>query len=54
MTFDLLTDQTARNRQWFDQAEVRKVLNLHDSGKDMDKFIWPMIMLEIWARKWLD
>ncbi len=54
MTFDLLTDQTARNRQWFDQAEVRKVLTLHDSGKDMDKFIWPMIMLEIWARKWLD
>jgi asparagine synthase (glutamine-hydrolysing) len=54
MTFDLLTDQTARNRQWFDQAEVRKVLSFHESGKDMDKFIWPMIMLEIWARKWLD
>jgi len=54
MTFDLLTDQTARNRQWFDQAEVGKVLSFHESGRDMDKFIWPMIMLEIWARKWLD
>lgn len=54
MTIDLLTDQTARNRQWFDQTEVRKVLSFHDSGRDMDKFIWPMIMLEIWARKWLD
>lgn len=54
MVFDLLTDHTARSRQWFDQAEVRRVLSLHNSGKDMDKFIWPMIMLEIWARKWLD
>ena len=54
MTFDLLTDQTARNRQWFNQVEVQKILTSHDSGRDMDKFIWPMIMLEIWARKWLD
>lgn len=54
MSFDLLTDQTARNRQWFDQDEVRKILSLHDSGRDMDKYIWPMIMLEIWARKWFD
>lgn len=54
MSIDLLTDQTARNRQWFDQTEVRKVLSIHDSGRDMDSFIWPMIILEIWARKWLD
>ncbi len=54
MTFDLLTDQTARNREWFNQVEVQKILTSHDAGRDMDKFIWPMIMLEIWARKWLD
>ena len=54
MTQDLLTDATARNRGWFDQMEVEKVLAHHMAGHDRDGLIWPMLMLELWARNWLD
>jgi asparagine synthase (glutamine-hydrolysing) len=54
MMIDLLTDQTASNRGWFKPEEVKKVIKSHIDGKDEDKIIWPMLMLELWARNWLD
>jgi asparagine synthase (glutamine-hydrolysing) len=51
---DTLTDSTATNRGWFNSIEVEKVLELHMSGQDKDNLIWPMLMLELWARTWLD
>ena len=54
MTYDLLTDSTARNRGWFVQVKVEKVIKQHMSGRDRDSIIWPMLMLELWARNWLD
>ena len=54
MTFDLLTDQKAIQRGWFNSDEVKKVLNTHMSGEDMDSTLWPLLMLELWARNWLD
>jgi len=54
MMIDLLTDQTASNRGWFKPEEVKKVIKSHVDGKDEDKIIWPMLMLELWARNWLD
>jgi asparagine synthase (glutamine-hydrolysing) len=54
MVFDTLTDATATQRGWFNQPEVKKVINLHMSGEDKDNLIWPMVVLELWARTWLD
>jgi asparagine synthase (glutamine-hydrolysing) len=54
MMVDLLTDQTASNRGWFNSQEVKKVIKNHLEGNDEDKKIWPMLMLELWARNWLD
>lgn len=54
MTYDLLTDPTAQGRGWFVPAEVEKVLADHMAGRDRDGLIWPMLMLELWARNWLD
>ena len=54
MTFDLLTDQTAKQRGWFDQKEIDKLLRTHMDGLDLDIVIWPILMLELWARNWLD
>jgi asparagine synthase (glutamine-hydrolysing) len=54
MVFDTLTDATATQRGWFNQSEVKKVINLHMSGEDKDSLIWPMVVLELWARTWLD
>jgi asparagine synthase (glutamine-hydrolysing) len=53
MVTDLLTDKVAVDRGWFNQVEVKKTLDLHMSGTDKDQILWPILMLELWARNWL-
>ena len=54
MVIDTLTDMTASQRGWFVPKEVKKVIDMHMSGEDKDNILWPMLMLELWARTWLD
>ena len=51
---DLLLDETARNRGWFNCAVIEDLLEQHDQGVDRDQQLWPILMLEVWARRWLD
>ena len=51
---DTLTDTTATQRGWFNANEVKKVIDIHMTGKDEDNILWPILMLELWARIWLD
>jgi asparagine synthase (glutamine-hydrolysing) len=54
LVVDTLTDTTATQRGWFNPKEVSKVIDSHMAGEDKDNLIWPMLMLELWARTWLD
>ena len=54
MVIDTLTDATTTQRGWFNSVEVKKVIDVHMAGEDKDNIIWPMLMLELWARTWLD
>jgi asparagine synthase (glutamine-hydrolysing) len=54
MMVDTLTDATALQRGWFIPTEVRRVITSHMAGEDKDNLLWPMLMLELWARTWLD
>ena len=54
MIFDTLTDATATQRGWFNSTEVRKAIDTHMAGEDRDNLLWPILMLELWARTWLD
>jgi asparagine synthase (glutamine-hydrolysing) len=54
LVIDTLTDTTATQRGWFKSTEVEKVIDIHMAGKDTDYLLWPMLMLELWARTWLD
>jgi asparagine synthase (glutamine-hydrolysing) len=54
LVVDALTDRTATQRGWLNPVEVKKVLDFHMAGQDKDNIIWPMLMLELWARTWLD
>jgi asparagine synthase (glutamine-hydrolysing) len=54
MVYDTLTDNACTQRGWFEQAEVKKLIRLHMDGEDKDRQLWPMLMLELWARSWLD
>jgi asparagine synthase (glutamine-hydrolysing) len=53
ITHDLLTDEVARSRGWFDQHEIHLILAEHKDGQDRDSIIWPALCLELWARHWL-
>jgi len=52
MARDLLLDASARQRGWFDPSVVEGLLSEHDSGVDRDRQLWPLLMIEIWARRW--
>jgi asparagine synthase (glutamine-hydrolysing) len=54
MMIDTLTDTTFTQRGWFNSIEVKKVLDIHMAGDDKDNVLWPILMLELWARAWLD
>jgi asparagine synthase (glutamine-hydrolysing) len=54
LVIDILTDTTATQRGWFSPKEVSRVIDTHLAGEDKDNIIWPMLMLELWARTWLD
>lgn len=54
IVIDTLTDTTATQRGWFDSIEVKKVIDIHMAGEDKDNILWPILMLELWARNWLD
>lgn len=54
MVFEILTDTTAKQRGWFVTKEVKKTVELHMSGQNKDHLIWPILMLELWARTWLN
>jgi asparagine synthase (glutamine-hydrolysing) len=54
MVIDTLTDTTATQRGWFNSTEVKEVVKTHMAGEDKDNHLWPMLMLELWARTWLD
>jgi asparagine synthase (glutamine-hydrolysing) len=54
MMFDTLLDGTSKSRGWFNDKEVAKVLTDHMNGIDKDNVIWPMLMLELWTRTWVD
>ena len=54
MSRDLLLDTTASQRGWFRPDVVKTLLDEHDSGTNRDPLIWPLLMIEIWARRWLD
>jgi asparagine synthase (glutamine-hydrolysing) len=54
MVIETLTDNTATQRGWFNAVEVKEVIGNHMEGRDRDNVLWPMLMLELWARTWLD
>jgi asparagine synthase (glutamine-hydrolysing) len=54
MVIDTLTDTTTDQRGWFVSKEVKRVIDMHMNGQDKDNVLWPLLMLELWARTWLD
>jgi len=54
LMLDTLMDATTTQRGWFNSSELKKIIDAHMAGEDKDSQIWPILMLELWARTWLD
>lgn len=54
MSRDLLLDGTARQRGWFRTEVAERLLHEHEVGTNRDLYLWPMLVIELWARTWLD
>ena len=51
---DVLLDEKSRSRGWYQFKKVEELIKLHNSGRQLDNLIWPMLMLELWAKNWID
>jgi asparagine synthase (glutamine-hydrolysing) len=51
---DVLLDEKSRSRGWYQFNNVKEILENHQRGLELDSLIWPMFMLELWAKTWID
>jgi asparagine synthase (glutamine-hydrolysing) len=51
---EVLLDERGRSRGWYQFNKVEEILKNHQRGLELDSLIWPMFMLELWAKTWID
>ena len=51
---ELLLSETSRRRGVFDQDHIRRLLAMHESGRNLDLQLWTLISFELWCRTFLD
>ena len=51
---EVLLDERSRSRGWYQFNKVEEILKDHQRGLELDSLIWPMFMLELWAKTWID
>jgi asparagine synthase (glutamine-hydrolysing) len=54
MAHDLLLDETARARGYFERDAVEAILAEHLAGRDHGSKLWALLQLEFWHRTWVD
>ncbi|MEV5706131.1 asparagine synthase (glutamine-hydrolyzing) [Actinoallomurus sp. NPDC052274] len=54
LSWDVLTDHTARSRGLFRPEAVRELLRRHANGHDHGSRIWALLQFELWCRAFLD
>ena len=51
---DLLLSDACRDRGLFDTTHVARLIELHQSGRDLDLQLWTLLSFELWCRRVLD
>ena len=49
----ILLDDTSKSRGWYQFDKVEDLVRKHNNGMDFNYLIWPMFMLELWAKTWI-
>ena len=50
----ILLDDTSKSRGWYQFDKVEDLVRKHNNGMDFNYLIWPMFMLELWAKTWIN
>jgi len=40
-------------QNYFKTSQIRRIILQHQRGANMDRVIWPILMLELWAKNWI-
>lgn len=51
---DVVLDNKSKSRGWYQFSKIENLIKRHNQGLDLDHLIWPILMLELWAKTWLD
>jgi asparagine synthase (glutamine-hydrolysing) len=51
---DVIFDRTSLIYNWLDFESVNKVLSCHKARNNLDGAVWSILILELWAREWLN
>jgi asparagine synthase (glutamine-hydrolysing) len=51
---DMLLSPRARARPFFDPVAVRRLIDTHGTRRDRSAQLWALLVLELWARRFLD
>jgi asparagine synthase (glutamine-hydrolysing) len=54
LVHDVLLDEKSRTRGWYQFDKVEEILKNHQKGLELDSLIWPMFILELWTKSWID
>jgi asparagine synthase (glutamine-hydrolysing) len=55
MIDDLLSEETINRRGFFNAAEVKRIIDLNDSGKeDLNLQVFQLLTFELWLREFID
>jgi asparagine synthase (glutamine-hydrolysing) len=54
----LIMETLVANNAWLnfhlDQKQISRIVKRHMDGSNHDATIWTLLMLELWAQKWLN
>lgn len=49
-----LLSESAFIRRFFNMNSVKQAIQKHQRGLNTDRIIWPILILELWAKNWID
>jgi len=49
---DALLSKSSFIQNYFNMSEISRAISQHQRGVNLDRVIWPILMLELWAKNW--
>ena len=54
LIYETLNNPSFREQKLFNEKNLSEMIRQHNSGKNLDRIIWPIFMFALWFRFWVD